>query len=76
MNRQKKRLLTLLVPLTVFLVASWLMGQSTPNSCADACLQAYRNAVIACHGDATCLANARATLQDCIIHGCHLTPPR
>ncbi len=52
MNRRKKRFVMLFVPLAVILLASFLAAQGPPNPCADACLQTYRNAVIACHGDA------------------------
>ena len=75
MNTQKKRFVMLLLPLAVVLLASLFAAQGPPNQCADACLQAYRNAVIACHGDAACLAAARAEAEACI-QGCHLLPPR
>jgi hypothetical protein len=75
MYKQKKRSVKLLVPLAVLLLASLLTAQGPPNACADACLQAYRNAVIACHGDAACLPAARAEAEACI-QGCHVTPPR
>ncbi len=71
MNRRKKRFVMLLVPLAVILLASLLVAQRPPNPCADACLQAYRNAVIACHGDSACLAAARAAADACI-RGCGL----
>jgi hypothetical protein len=75
MNRRKKRFVMLLVPLAVILLASLLAAQGPPNSCADACLQAYKNAVIACHGDAACLADARENAEACI-QGCNLRQPR
>ncbi len=53
----------LLVSLAVILFASLLAAQGPPNLCAEDCLQAYRNAVIACHGDAACLADARADVE-------------
>jgi hypothetical protein len=75
MNRRKKQFVMFLVPLAVILLASFLAAQGPPNHCADACLQAYRNAVIACHGDAACLAQARADAEACI-QSCNLQPPR
>ncbi len=75
MNGWKKRFAMLLVPLAVILLASLLAAQGPPNLCAEDCLRAYRNAVIACHGDAACLADARADLEACI-QGCQLLPPR
>lgn len=75
MNRRKKRFAMLLIPLAVILLASFLAAQGPPNSCADACLQAHRNTVIACHGDVACLAAARAEFEACI-QGCNLLPPR
>jgi hypothetical protein len=39
MNGQKKRLLMLLVPLAVLLLASLLAAQGPPNACAEACIQ-------------------------------------
>ncbi len=75
MNRRKKRFVMLLVPAVLILFAAFLAAQGPPNSCANACWQAYRNAVIACHGDAACLAAARAEAEACI-QGCNLLPPR
>ncbi|HYK89719.1 MAG TPA: hypothetical protein VE398_13160 [Acidobacteriota bacterium] len=75
MSRRKKRFVMFLVPLAVILLASLLAVQGPPNPCAGACLQTYRNAVIACHGDAACLAAAREELEGCI-QGCNLRPPR
>ena len=75
MNRRKKRFVMLFVPSAVILLASLLAAQGPPNHCADTCLQACRNAVIACHGDAACLADARADAEGCI-QGCQLLPPR
>jgi hypothetical protein len=74
MDRTKKRFVTLLVPVALILFASFLAAQGPPNPCANACWEAYRNAVIACHGDATCLAKARAAAEACV-QGCGL-PPR
>jgi hypothetical protein len=78
MNGQKKRLLMPLVPLAMVLVASLLVAQGPPgppNPCANACWQAYLNAVANCHGNAACLESARDAVEACIL-GCHLTPPR
>jgi hypothetical protein len=75
MNRRKNRFVMLVVPLAVVLLASLLVAQGPPNPCANACWQAYLNAVANCHGDAACLATARAEAEVCI-QGCHLQPPR
>jgi hypothetical protein len=74
MDRPKKQFVILLVPAALILFAAFLAAQGPPNPCANACWQAYRNAVIACHGDAACLAAARAEAEACI-QGCGL-PPR
>jgi len=60
----------LVVPAAVILFASLVVAQGPPG-CANACWQAYTNAVKACHGDATCLAAARAQAEACI-KGCGL----
>jgi hypothetical protein len=75
MNRRKKRFVMFLVPLAVILLASFLAAQGPPNPCANACSQAYLNAVANCHGNAACLESARDAVEACI-QGCHLTPPR
>jgi hypothetical protein len=74
MNRRKNRFVMLVVPLAVVLLASLLVAQGPPNPCANACWQAYLNKVKACHGDAACLAAARAEAEACV-RGCGL-PPR
>jgi hypothetical protein len=74
MNRRKNRFVMLSCSLTLILFASFLAAQGPPNPCANACWQAYLNAVHACHGDAACLANARAAALACV-QGCGL-PPR
>jgi len=74
MDRRKKRFVMLFVSLALILFASFLAAQGPPNPCADACLQAYKNAVAGCHGNPTCLADARAAAEACI-RGCGL-PPR
>jgi hypothetical protein len=75
MDRRKKRFVMFLVPLAVILLASFLAAQGPPNPCANACWQAYLNAVANCQGDAACLESARDAVEACI-QGCHLTPPR
>ena len=75
MNGWKKRLVMLLLPLVVVLLASLLVAQGPPNPCANACCEAYLDAVANCHGNAACLATARAEAEVCI-QGCHLQPPR
>jgi len=75
MNRQKKRLVMVLVALAVVLLAPLLVAQGPPNPCANACWQAYLDAVANCHGNAACLESARDAAETCIL-GCHLTPPR
>ncbi len=74
MDRLKKRFVIFIIPAALILFASFLAAQGPPNPCANACWQAYLNAVHACHGDAACLADARATAEACV-QGCGL-PPR
>ena len=74
MNRPKKRFVMLLVPGALILFATFLAAQGPPNPCANACWQTYTNAVKACNGNATCLANARTAAVKCV-QGCGL-PPR
>jgi hypothetical protein len=74
MNRPRNRFV-MLVPLAVVLFASLLVAQGPPNPCANECWLAHRNAVITCHGDAACLAAARAAAEACV-KGCNLKPPR
>jgi hypothetical protein len=75
MERLRKRFMMLLVPGALFLLASLLAAQGPPNPCANACWQAYLNAVAGCHGDAACQAAALAEAKTCI-QGCNLLPPR
>jgi hypothetical protein len=75
MNRRKNRFVMLSCSLTLILFASFLAAQGPPNPCANACWQAYLNAVANCHGNAACLESARDAVEACI-QGCHLTPPR
>jgi hypothetical protein len=70
MDRRKKRFLKLFVPLAVILFASFLSAQGPPG-CANACWQAYLNAVKTCHGNPACLAAARAEAEACV-KGCGL----
>ncbi len=48
------------------LLASMLEAQGPPNACANACLQNYQASIVACHGDAACLAAAREAAKACI----------
>ena len=73
MNNLKKRFVMCLVSLALILFASFLSAQGPP--CANVCWQNYLNAVHACHGNATCLANARAAAEACVRQSCSL-PPR
>ena len=66
MSRLKRRFLLLVVPMALIFVASFLAAQGPPNPCANACWQAYLNAVHACHGDAACLASARSQAEACV----------
>lgn len=75
MDRLRKRFVMLVIPAALFLFASFLAAQGPPNPCANACWQSYLNAVKACHGDAACLAAARAEAAACV-HGCQILPPR
>lgn len=75
MERQKRPFVMLLVSLVTVMLTTLLAAQGPPNPCANACWQAYLNTVKACHGDAACLAAARAQAEACI-QGCYLTPPR
>lgn len=72
MGRLKERVVKLFVPLApVIVLATLLTAQGPPNPCANACWQAYLNAVHACHGNAACLAEARAEAEACV-QGCGL----
>jgi hypothetical protein len=75
MDSLRKRFVMLVVPVALILFASFLEAQGPPNPCANACQQAYLNAVKACHGDAACLAAARAEARACV-QGCQILPPR
>ena len=66
MNRRKNRFVMLSCSLVLILFASFLAAQRPPNPCANACWRAYLNAVHACHGDAACLAAARAQAEACV----------
>lgn len=74
MDRLKKRIVMLFALLSLVLFGSFLAAQGPPNPCANACWQAYLNAVAGCHGNAACMAQARAEAEACI-QGCHLLPP-
>ena len=73
MNGLKRRVVMLIIPLAVILLTSVLAAQGQPNPCANACWQAYLSAVRGCHGDAACLAAARAQAETCV-KGCGLPP--
>ena len=71
MSTLKKQFVKLAVLAALALLASMLEAQGPPNGCANACLQNYKAAVQACHGDAACQAAARAAARACIA-GCNL----
>ena len=73
MDGLRKRFVMLVVPVALILFASFLAAQGPPG-CANACWQAYTDAVKACRGDPACLAKARADALACV-QGCGL-PPR
>jgi hypothetical protein len=50
-------------------LAIQLMAQGPPAVCYASCLQAYKNAVRQCGGDAACQAAARAAATACA-QGC------
>jgi hypothetical protein len=66
MSTLKKHFVRLAVLAALALLASMLEAQGPPNACANACLQNYKAAVQACHGDAACLAAAREAAKACI----------
>jgi hypothetical protein len=66
MSTLKKHFVKLVVLAALALLASVLLAQGPPNACANACLQNYKAAVQACHGDAACLAAAREAAKACI----------
>lgn len=72
MNKPRKRFVMLLVPVALILFASLAVADGPPG-CANTCWRAYTDAVRSCHGDQTCLANARATALACV-KGCNLPP--
>ncbi len=45
MDRLRKRFVMLVVPVALILFASLVVAQGPPNSCANACWQAYTDAV-------------------------------
>jgi hypothetical protein len=61
----------LLVIVGLVLFGSLLVAQGPPNACANACLQNYKAAVLACKGNAACEAAAREAAKACIA-GCNL----
>ena len=69
MNGLKRRIVLFCLPLVLISLASFLAAQGPPNPCANACWQTYLNAVKTCHGDAACLAAARAEAEACV-RGC------
>jgi hypothetical protein len=71
MDRLKKRFVILFIPAALIVFASFLVAQGPPNQCAKVCQQIYADAVQSCHGDQTCLANARAAALACL-QGCGL----
>jgi hypothetical protein len=71
MDKPKKQFVMLRVPAALILFVSLLVAQGPPDPCANACWQAYLDAVHACHGDPVCLAGARAEARACV-QGCGL----
>lgn len=71
MDRLRKRFVMFLVPAALILFASFLAAQGPPNPCVNVCWQNYTSAVKACHGNPTCLAQARAAALACV-QGCGL----
>ena len=69
MDKLRKRFVMLVAPVALILFASFLAAQGPPNTCLNACRQAYTDKVKTCHGDQACLAAARATVLACI-QGC------
>jgi hypothetical protein len=63
MDTRKKRFV-ILVPAVLILFASLLAAQGPPN--CNVCWQNYTSEVKACHGDAKCLAAARAEARLCV----------
>ena len=66
MDRIRKRFVLLFSLVTLIVSASFLAAQGPPDPCANACWQAYLNAVKACHGDAGCVASALAQAKACV----------
>ena len=64
MDRLRKRFVILLVPAVLILFVSLLAAQGPPN--CNVCWQHYTSEVKACHGDAKCLAAARAEARLCV----------
>ena len=71
MDRLKKRFVMLFSLVALIFFASFLAAQGPPP-CANQCWQNYLNAVHACHGNPTCLANARAAAEACVRQSCIL----
>jgi hypothetical protein len=66
MERLRKRLVVLVVPIALILSGSFLLAQGPPNKCAKTCQQIYADSVKSCHGDQACLAAARAEVRLCV----------
>ena len=75
MDRLRKRLVILVIPVALISFGSFLLAQGPPNPCAKTCQQIYAEAVQNCHGDQQCLASARAAALNCL-NGCGVLPPR
>jgi hypothetical protein len=71
MERLRKRLVVLVVPVALILSGSFLLAQGPPNKCAKTCQQIYADAVKSCRGDQACIAAARAATLNCL-QGCGL----
>ena len=70
MNRLRKRFVMLVAPVALILFASFLAAQGPPNTCLNACRQAYTDKVKTCHGDQSCLTAARTAVLACV-QGCN-----
>jgi len=66
MERLRKRLVVLVVPIALILSGSFLLAQGPPNKCAKTCQQIYADSVKSCHGDQACLAAARGAVLNCL----------
>jgi hypothetical protein len=66
MDSLRKRLVMFVTLVALVMLGSVLAAQPTPRDCEKECRALYMAARAACHGDATCLATARAVFEGCI----------